>query len=190
VLLYTRMRRLLLAPLCGLLLLSACGSDEPESAAPSKAVRASALKGSPGPLAKLHEQAGELLGGGKPAFEARLRALKGSPEVVNKWASWCGPCRADFPFFQRQSLAHGKQVAFLGVDAQDNDANAREFLRRYPVSYPSYSDPALRIATLIKAVQAFPSTVFFDSKGHISYIKQGGYADEESLSRDIERYAR
>jgi cytochrome c biogenesis protein CcmG/thiol:disulfide interchange protein DsbE len=184
------MRWLLLTPLCGLLLLPACGSDEPESAAPSKAVRASALEGSPKPLAGLHEQAGELLGGGKPAFEARLRELRGYPVVVNKWASWCPPCRAEFPFFQHQSLKRGKEVGFLGVDAQDDDANAREFLKRYPVSYPSYSDPALRIATRLQALNAFPSTVFLDSKGQISYIKQGGYTDEESLARDIERYAR
>ena len=48
--------------------------------------------------------------------------------VVNKWASWCGPCRAEFPFFQSQSVKRGKRIAFLGVDGNDNDADAAEFL--------------------------------------------------------------
>ena len=110
--------------------------------------------------------------------------------VVNKWASWCDPCRAEFPFLASQSLKHGKKIAFLGVDAQDNDSDAVSFMRETPVSYPSYKDPKLEIAGALKAVAAFPATVFYDRKGRISYVKQGGYATERQLAKDIERYAR
>ena len=61
------------------------------------------------------------------------KELRGHPVVVNKWGSWCGPCRAEFPYFQRQAIEHGKKVAFLGVDGKDNDANAEEFLKEFPV---------------------------------------------------------
>ena len=163
------------------------GGDEP---GPSLAQAKKRLAGAPAPLAALHAQSSELLGGGKDAFAARLRALRGYPVVVNKWGSWCSPCRAEFPALQRESVRQGKRVAFLGVDGQDNDVNAREFLDKYPVAYPSYVDGDLSIAKSFGAVQGFPSTVFYDRKGKIAYIKQGSYPNESALARDIRRYAR
>ncbi len=148
------------------------------------------LEGSPPPLAALHDQSSELLGGGSTAFVKRLRALRGYPVVVNKWGSWCPPCRAEFPHFQRQAAKRGKQIAFLGVDGQDNDKSARRFLAKFPVAYPSYVDDDLKIGKYLQAVNAFPSTVFYDRKGGVAYIKQGSYPDERSLARDIRRYAR
>ena len=58
-------------------LLAGCGSDDPESAAPAPAKQEAALAGAPAPLAKLHSQANELLGGGADAFDARLRGAEG-----------------------------------------------------------------------------------------------------------------
>jgi cytochrome c biogenesis protein CcmG, thiol:disulfide interchange protein DsbE len=170
--------------------LAACGSDEPQSAAPDAAARQTALRGAPPPLARLHRQANQLLGGGPTAFRARLRELRGHPVVVNKWASWCPPCRAEFPFFQRLSVRLGRRVAFLGVDANDNDAAARRFLRRLPVSYPSYRDPDLKVSAVFGGVQAFPTTAFYDRAGKVSFVHQGGYTSERRLAADIRRYAR
>jgi len=171
-------------------LLGGCGSDDTESAAPAPAKQEEALVGAPAPLARVHAQSNELLGGGADAFDTRVKALKGYPIVVNKWASWCGPCRAEFPYFQSQAIKRGKKVAFLGVDGNDNDNDARDFLKEFPVSFPSYKDPDLKVSAQIKAVAAFPSTAFYDSKGELAYVKQGGYATEEKLAADIERYAR
>ena len=81
-------------------------------------------------------------------------------------------------------------MAFLGVDGNDNDADAKKFLARLPVPFPSYRDPDLDISAEIKAVQAFPATAFYDSKGELAYVKQGGYSSERKLVEDIERYAR
>src|SRR3954465_13746645 len=81
----------------------------------------SSLDGAPAPLAALHAQANQLLGGGRTAFAARVRALRGHPIVVNKWASWCGPCRHEFPFFEQVSTKRGKQVAFVGLDGKDGN---------------------------------------------------------------------
>ena len=148
-----------------------------------------ALAGAPKPLAALYAQPNQLLPGGTEGFQNRLAELRGYPAVVNKWASWCGPCRAEFPFFQRLSAKLGKRVAFLGVDSEDSDDAAKTFLGEFPVAYPSYTDPDQKIAELLKATLGFPSTAFYDSKGELVYTRQGGYPDQQQLLADIRRYA-
>jgi cytochrome c biogenesis protein CcmG/thiol:disulfide interchange protein DsbE len=165
------------------------GSDHPKSAAPSAARVSKALKGAPAPLAKLHAQAGKLLGGGPSAFKARLAGLHGYPVVVNKWASWCGPCRAEFPDFQKASVKYGKTVAFVGVNGNDNHGDALKFLRQYPTSYPSYEDPSGTVAQVFNGVASFPTTVFYDRGGKLAYIHQGQYLSGPKLEQDIKRYA-
>jgi cytochrome c biogenesis protein CcmG, thiol:disulfide interchange protein DsbE len=182
------MRRFAIVLAGATLALAACDSEEPRSAAsPDDARR---LAGAPAPLAALHRQRNELLDGGADAFKARLGKLRGYPVVVNKWASWCGPCRFEFPFFQRQAVKRGKRVAFLGVDSNDSDGDAREFLREYPIPFPSYKDPELAVAAVFNGVQAFPTTAFYDREGELAFVHQGGYASEAKLAEDIERYAR
>jgi cytochrome c biogenesis protein CcmG/thiol:disulfide interchange protein DsbE len=171
-------------------LLAGCDSDTPKSAAPARQDVERRLAGSPPALAALHRQANLLLGGGPAAFRARLRSLRGHPVVVNKWASWCHPCREEFPHFQRLSVELGRQVAFIGVDANDNTGAARRFLARYPVSYPSYEDPDQHVAKVFNATLAFPTTAFYRADGKLSYVKQGGYESEARLREDIARYAR
>jgi thiol-disulfide isomerase/thioredoxin len=181
--------RLAIAVFCCAALLAGCGS-QPKSAAPSKTAAAKALRSSPPPLAALHDQASRLLGGGTAAFKRRIASLRGYPVVVNKWAAWCGPCRVEFPVFQRASVALGTKVAFLGVDSNDVDGDARAFLKKYPVSYPSYSDPHLKIALVMDAVGAFPTTVIYNSSGRIANTHLGPYASQAALASDIRRYAR
>ena len=148
-----------------------------------------ALAGAPPPLAAIHDQGNELLGGGLPAFRERLAELRGYPVIVNKWASWCGPCRFEFPAFQRLSARFGKRVAFLGVDSDDSEDAAATFLEQYPVPYPSYSDPDKEIAEEISETNFFPSTAFYDRKGELVHIKFGPYTSDEDFVADIERYA-
>ena len=181
------MRRVAVIAVCACVALAACGSDEaPRSVDASPAQ----LAGAPAPLAKLHSQANRLLDGGADAFRGRLKQLRGYPVVVTKWASWCGPCRFELPFFQKQAAKRAKRTAFIGVNSDDNDAEAREFLREHPVPFPSYKDPRLEIAAVFNAVQAFPSTAFYDPKGELAYVHQGAYPSEAKLAADIERYAR
>jgi thiol-disulfide isomerase/thioredoxin len=164
-------------------------STTPAPATLSLAEQRRLLAGAPAPLAALHAQASELLGGGRAAVRSRLTELRGYPVVINKWASWCGPCRLEFPVFQRVSVKLGKRVAFLGLDG-GNDATgaARRFLRKVPLSYPSYEDPKERAARDQQAGSLYPTTVFIDARGHRT-VHQGPYEDDATLERDIRRYA-
>jgi thiol-disulfide isomerase/thioredoxin len=146
------------------------------------------LAGAPGPLAALHAQSSKLLEGGVPAFRKRLAQLEGTPVVINKWASWCGPCRAEFPAFQELATERGKEIAFLGVNAHDATDKARDFLEEYPIPFPSYVDPDEKIAREIKAPANYPITVFVDAKGKTAFIHQGGYTSTEELAADVEQY--
>ena len=146
------------------------------------------LAGAPAPLAALHEQSNVLLDGGPKAFERRLAQLEGHPAVINKWASWCRPCRAEFPIFQHVATARGKEVAFLGLNAEDKRAAAEAFLRRRPLPYPSYEDPDEEIAKELEAPKYFPMTVFVDATGKTSFIKAGEYTSRAELEADIDRY--
>jgi len=148
-----------------------------------------ALAGAPPALAALHAQANELLDGGTPALRARLRALRGRPVVLNKWASWCGPCRAEFPIFQNVASRFGKRVAFLGLNSGDNDAAARRFLARLPLSYPSYRDPREKTALALGAGTNYPITIFYGADGKRRFMHQGGYFKLEQLEDDLRRYA-
>jgi cytochrome c biogenesis protein CcmG, thiol:disulfide interchange protein DsbE len=165
-----------------------CGADEDGSGG-SHPDYAKALAGSPPRLAALHEQGNELLSGGLGAYEKRIAALRGYPIVVNVWASWCGPCRVEFPVLQKLAARYGKKVAFLGIDSQDSDDAAATFLGEEPVPYPSYTDPDKEIARSIGADVGFPDTAFYDESGKLVYLKQGPYSEDSELEADVRRYA-
>lgn len=159
------------------------------STAPSAAELRERLAGAPAPLARLHARGNRLL----PARSAKaeLAAVKGFPVVVNKWASWCEPCRGEFPTFQQVSAELGKEVAFFGLNAQDAREDAGRFLEGYPLSFPSLYDPDLKAAQVFGAASTyFPTTVFYDASGKQTYIHQGPYYEAEELRADIAKYAR
>jgi len=170
--------------------LAACGDDEGSGTSGTAREAAAASDGAPPKLAALQEEQNELLPGGIEAFDARLRELQGHPVVVNKWASWCGPCRAEFPYFQSEAAKRGDEVAFLGVNSNDGEDSAAEFLTEFPVPYPSYLDPDLEIADGIEGALAFPATAFYDRRGELAYVRNGPYENADELGADIERYAR
>jgi cytochrome c biogenesis protein CcmG/thiol:disulfide interchange protein DsbE len=186
-------RKLALAVVAAAVAVSAavagCGSEEPRSAARSSDFKA-ALKDAPQALRQLYSRPSEIVSGGVPAFRRQLESIRGYPVVVNKWASWCGPCRFEFPFFQRLARTRGARVAFLAVDSRDNRGDGARFLRRFPVPYPSFFDPDGKVAQAFRGDRVSPTTAFYDRKGELVFTKQGGYASESAIARDVDRYAR
>lgn len=103
--------------------------------------------------------------------ELGLGDLRGRVVLVNFWASWCGPCRAEQP---ELNAAHvqwaGEDVVFLGVDIQDTDANGRAHWREFAVPYDSIVDPDSSYAAQFGGVgpNAVPTTIFIDRQGRVA----------------------
>ena len=163
--------------------LAACGSGSASRDAEAP------LPTGPAALRQLKNEGAQLLDGGVSAFEARVASLRGYPIVVNQWASWCGPCREEFPIFQRLAKRHEGKVAFLGVDSQDNREDAAEFLEEFPTPFPHYYDRDAEIARTFRGGRAWPTTAFYDRHGELVKTKLGAYATADELEHDIEEHA-
>jgi thiol-disulfide isomerase/thioredoxin len=171
------------------LALAGCGGSGSDEGGESQAIDYDeALADAPPKLAALYAQGDELIPGGRDAFEDELGRLRGYPVVANLWASWCIPCRDEFPEFQRAAARYGDRVAFLGVNTQDTDPAAETFLEDFPLPYPSVTDPDQEVKEDVDLV-GLPGTAFYDRKGELIHLKQGPYQSLDELTGDIERYA-
>ena len=148
--------------------------DKPSASVASPPEAGSARAG----LVAVKRDRNRLLDGGPGVFRARLETLRGVPVVVNQWASWCGPCRFEFPFFQSLARRYEGRVAFLGVNSQDVEDDAREFLREFPTPFPHFSDPDASIAREFKGGRAWPTTAFYAADGSLARTHLGGYAEQ------------
>lgn len=116
----------------------------------------------------------------------RASAVHARVEVVNVWASWCGPCRRESSLLAGVYRRAPRGVLFLGVDVKDSAARARGFLADRHVGYPQVSDPAGRFA---RALHLFgvPSTVVVDRTGRVRWRHDGqlGAADVRELMAQV-----
>lgn len=99
-------------------------------------------------------------------YQQLLTQLQGTPLVVNVWASWCGPCKAESPLLHEASMTYGDRVQFLGVDILDSIGGARVFLADEGVTYPSVFDPSGSIRDSLGMIGQ-PATVFYDAQGNV-----------------------
>ncbi|MEU8816031.1 TlpA disulfide reductase family protein [Actinoplanes sp. NPDC048796] len=151
-----RLRRLLAAPLIVLLLaaVAACGDDEVASPFADCSSLSSA-GAAPNDLPDLS----------LPCFtgdtSVSLRALKG-PAVINMWASWCGPCRAELPVMQK--LSDTGTVTVIGVDTGDSRTDGADFASAKGVTMPTLFDADQKLVHKLERIN-LPVTVFLDADG-------------------------
>lgn len=95
-------------------------------------------------------------------------ATRGKVQVMNVWASWCSPCRAEAPALQELSKAH-PEAQFIGVLTRDTLVAARAFVERFGITYPTISDDAILLDfTGQISVNAIPTTLLIDKKGRVA----------------------
>jgi cytochrome c biogenesis protein CcmG/thiol:disulfide interchange protein DsbE len=108
-----------------------------------------------------------------------LDELRGTPVVLNFWASWCSPCRLEATRLEQGWRRWGRRgVLFLGIDMQDLTGDARDFLRRQSVTYPTIRDPGKDVAKSYGAT-GIPETYFISARGRVVAHVIGVVSDEQ-----------
>jgi thiol-disulfide isomerase/thioredoxin len=115
----------------------------------------------------------------------RLADLRGRPVVLNFWASWCPPCLAEMPEFERVHRRLGDRVAFLGVNQRDQAQAAEQLARSTGVTYPLALDVAGRSFDAFGGL-GMPTTVLIRADGTVADIF-AGQLDGALLSERIRR---
>lgn len=121
-------------------------------------------------------------------FDGILVGLRGTPVIVNVWASWCAPCRTEMPLLERAARTFDGRVAFLGVASRDARDDAQEFLDDIGVTYPNVFDATGDVRKAL-SLRGFPTTYVFDTDGKLLRSIVGGVS-EQQLAAQLEDLTR
>ena len=103
----------------------------------------------------------------------RLQDLRGKVVFLNFWASWCPPCRAEAKDLEATWQRFKDQdIVFVGVNIQDKESNAKEFINEFGITFPNARDVTGRVA-VDYGVWGIPETFFIDTEGRITYKHVG-----------------
>lgn len=152
-----------------ILLLSGCGTDSISNNSDSGFIsgNGATVLVSPQERGEVIELAGETLDGA----QIDIADWRGVPVVINLWASWCGPCRAEAADLENVYLqSKSRGVEFLGLNTRDGLAAAKAFNTRFKTSYPSIQDRDGQLTLVFGNLgpAATPSTMILDSKGRVA----------------------
>jgi thiol-disulfide isomerase/thioredoxin len=113
----------------------------------------------------------------------RLSDLQGTAVVLDFWASWCAPCRAQTPVLERVAKAMGPQVRVLGVGTSDDRASIERFLQRNEQGYTSVFDDQ-DVASSLYRVRSLPTLVVLGKDGTVRAVSTG-FTNESELTRIV-----
>lgn len=111
----------------------------------------------------------------------RLSDLKGKPVVVNFWATWCGPCRAEMPLLDRYAAKYDGKLVVIGVNSEEKESVIRPFQKELGIRFPLVLDQTGSV-TILYFVHDFPFTFFVDKDG-VLRAQHLGQLDENVLVR-------
>jgi thiol-disulfide isomerase/thioredoxin len=127
---------------------------------------------------------------GTPGPEAKLSSLTGHPVVVNFWATWCAPCRAEFPAFESKYRQYkdSQQLIIVGIDAESDagPAAAQQFVDELGATFPIWLD-SNGTAEVAYHVDALPTTIVIDRAGVIQDMVVGGPMTVDYLEKELKR---
>lgn len=115
--------------------------------------------------------------------EHAIQPGDGKVYVLNFWATWCPPCRAEFPEMDQFAKAHKDRVAFYALNVQESGDKVQGFLQDNGYTLPVLLDRDGRAARLY-SVRAIPTTVILDEKGHV-LLRQEGMATARQLEEAL-----
>jgi peroxiredoxin len=127
----------------------------------------------PAPDFELENLSGEIV---------RLSDYRGSPVLLNFWATWCGPCRVEMPVFQQYQDEPGSDLVVLAVNFDEPARDVQAFVDEFGLSFPVLLDPGAKVNNLYR-VRSYPTTLFIDPEGVIRYRHFGAISE-----RQIEQY--
>ncbi len=114
-----------------------------------------------------------------------LASLRNKVVLVNFWATWCDPCKREIPRLERAWKQYrGKDVVFVGVDAQDFDSSARRAIDRFGITYPIVYDGSGKALGRYGGLP-LPKTFVIDRRGHIQSY-QLGELDSADITRMVD----
>ncbi|MCJ7566291.1 MAG: TlpA family protein disulfide reductase [Anaerolineales bacterium] len=118
-----------------------------------------------------------------------LSDMRGKAVVLNLWASWCPPCRAEMPAIQRvyqENHERGLEVLAVNMTAQDNLAAVEKFVQEFNLTFPILLDTSGEVGNTY-LMRALPTTFFIDHEGVIQRVIVGGPMSEVTLQSTVEQ---